>query len=122
MYPVFPLWISIPCIGDLSALRAPTVLPSTGFPNHQTQNNLFLIHMKCPLHQPKKCQKNTFFIVWLTLKLLNKFPLHLTTFGTYWLQELPVNHTQSSKITVEILILYLECQWRPYKSIIFSEY
>ena len=45
----------------------------------------------------------------------------MTTLGNYWPQELPVNHTVSNKTNVEIQILYLECQWKPHKSIIFSD-
>ena len=44
----------------------------------------------------------------------------MTTLGNYWPQELPVNHTVCNKTNVEIQILYLECQWKPHKSIIFS--
>ena len=43
---------------------------------------------------------------------MNDFLLHLITFGNYWPQKLPADHTQSlqiNKINVENHILYLEC-------------
>ena len=46
----------------------------------------------------------------------------MTTLGNCWPQELPVNHTVCNKTNVEIQILYLECQWKPHKSIIFSDW
>ena len=44
----------------------------------------------------------------------------MTTLGNYWPQELPVNHMVCNKTNVEIQILYLECQWKPHKSIFLS--
>ena len=42
--------------------------------------------------------------------------------GNLWPQELPGSHTVCIKTNVEIQILYLECQWKPHKSIIFLWY
>ena len=53
---------------------------------------------------------------------MNELQLNLITFGTCWLQELPVNHMKSIKINVEIQILYLECQLQLHGGIILSEY
>ena len=42
-------------------------------------------------------------------------------YNKLWIQELPANHTQCNKKSIEIQILYLECQWKPHKSMIFND-
>ena len=46
----------------------------------------------------------------------------MNTSSNLWPQETPGNHTVAFKINVEIQILYLKCQWKPHKSIIFLKY
>ena len=51
---------------------------------------------------------------------MNQLNCHLSRFGMFCPQELPINHMELAEINTEIPILYLECQWEPHKNIIFS--
>ena len=59
------------------------------------------------------------FGIQANLDTINQLSCHINRCSNLWTQELPGNHTQCNKTNIEIQILYLECQWKPYKSIIF---
>ena len=62
------------------------------------------------------------FGIQANLDAMNHLSWHNIKYSNLWTQELPENHTQCNKTNVEIQILYLECQWKPHKSIIFLWY
>ena len=60
------------------------------------------------------------FGIQASLDAMNQLSWHIIKYSDLWPQELPGNHTVCIKTNVEIQILYLECQWKPHKSIIFN--